>query len=71
MLQCWADDSCLRWSLDSCEGWRGSHDLAAELHNPEVKSLEKVETGDLALCSENRLIVLAESELVPAKLVAQ
>ena len=44
---------------------RRGHDGTTELHDPEVEPLEKVQSGNLALCAEHRFGILRKGSLVP------
>lgn len=50
-----ADDGGLGRSLHVGEGRRRGQDGATQLHNPEVETLEEVQTGDLALGAAGHL----------------
>lgn len=50
-----AGDSGLGMSLHTGEGRRRGQDGATQLHNPEVETLEEVQTGDLALGAAGHL----------------
>ena len=43
---------------------RRGHDGTTELHDPEVEPLEKVQSGNLALCAEHRFGILRKGSLV-------
>lgn len=62
-----ADDGGGRRRFHFGEGRRHQYQITAELHDPEVEPLEKVQFGDLSLVSEHGLGVLAQRELVPDK----
>lgn len=50
-----AGDGGLGMSLHTGEGRRRGQDGATQLHNPEVETLEEVQTGDLALGAAGHL----------------
>lgn len=59
-----ADDGGLGRSLHTGEGRRRGQDGATHLHNPEVETLEEVQTGDLALGAQDGLGVCTQGGLL-------
>lgn len=63
-----ADDGGGRRRFHSGEGRRHQHQLAAELHDPEVEPLEKVQFGDLSLVPNTDLASWLSASLFQARI---